>query len=334
MKIRLVAFVVFCLAAGSASALSLAALFLEQHAVALLGHCMSGFIGAGAAVMADGPRQGSRTYAWVLALGIPIIGGVFVALHVFAEQCSKPSGLAVELIREAGTGIVDDLVRHHAVPTQPDSMVSLADILRSNADEDLKRSAILALERMETPKSVAILREALGDSSPEIRIYASAAISHLEERLTDRVALLEERLRLSGKVGNLHREMAEACYDFVYFGLALEVRKTRWLERSLEHAYRAIDYGGGPKSWLIAGRGLLGLERYEEAEIMFNAFLDAAPDNRDALLWRAESKFHRGDFAGVDEDLNTLAQVGHGSGPSRPTITMWLNKLGLTGTRT
>ena len=295
---------------------------------ALASHVASGFCGAAAAMRLRRNVHGSGWYEYVIGLGMPGAGGMLVWLQAFGERTIKRGRVAREFTEyiDASLRLGGDLlpdVRQSFTPT-PDEVAPMTDILRSEANEDDKRNAIEALSRLETPDAVETLRSVLSSESTEVRFYAASALSRLEERLALRLKALEEDLAMGRQDRSMvELEMARTYHDYAYYRLVDETRREDCLERALVLANRAAEEGVDPEAWLMSGRALLALARYEEAEAMFTRYLDRVHDDVKGLVWRAEARFHMGHYRGVREDGRRARAVGRVPEVMREALEMW-----------
>lgn len=286
-----------------------ALLFLNegQWGAALAAHLASGCCGARTL------RLG--VFGWAMGLGIPALGGTGCALLAAAahwDNSAEGVGQAYTHYIDASERLGEDLLpQPAAVRPHPESVDSLADVLWSEAPREEKRLAVLALAQLETPQAVEVLRRALGLSDPEVRFYAASVLGRLEERLNLRLQSLEEAIA-SGRQADagLHLRVAQSCYDFVYYGLVEGAQRAEVLEKALHHARRGHKAGAGPAAWLLLGRVHLARQEWQRAEAIFSHYIDLVPADQQGFLWRAETRYCMGAFAGLAADCRRARELG------------------------
>jgi hypothetical protein len=74
----------------------------------------------------------------------------------------------------------------------------------------------------------------------------------------------------------------------------------------------------------MAGRALLALCRYDEADEMFTCYLHRVQDDVKGLLWRAEARFRAGKYRGVQEDCRRAHTAGRAPEVMREAVEIWL----------
>jgi tetratricopeptide (TPR) repeat protein len=248
-------------------------------------------------------------------LAIPACGPAMAWLHALG---GPPP------IREAAP--LHDLVTGHdrvqRTPPDPAALAPLEDVLCSDASDDLKRSAIENLARIETPEAVEVLVRARAHPSPEIRACAISALDHLEQRLAERIDALERAVRTDDDpVTHLH--LAQACFDCSYYHVATDQRRRGLLERAFTAAERACD-GGGAQALLLAGRILLELDRHTEADDRFQRYLAQHGEDVKGLLWHAEALFRLGRYREVRLACQRVRALGNVPARMEPAMWMWV----------
>ena len=307
----------FLVVAGST--VSMVRLFEGAYMWALAAHVAAGLCAGGLALWM---RRGRRGWPWseiAVALGTPCLGGPFVLMQLLGSRIGSCHDVVAQFKEyvSAEIRLGPSVSAGAAVSQSPDpgALYAVADILSSDAAEDVKRFAVEALGRLETPEAVDQLRDALTNPSVEARFYAASALARLEERLTSRLEALEREVESGHGNGAQELELAEACFDYAYYRVAMGDGRREYLERALDHAEKAIERDGDPAAELVAGRALLELGLCGEAEKRFSEYVERFPNSPKGLLWRAEARFRLGRYAGVREDC--AAAVKNGPAPRR-----------------
>lgn len=264
-------------------------------------------------------------FAVTLAALVPGLGPAAAWLHILASRrLSRGSVLEdyadyLDATSQVGQAMTE---RAQAEPI-PEQLAPLADVLQSDASDDFKRSAIENLARMETPEAITVLRRTLSHDSVEVRFYAAGALEHLERRLAGRLAALERQLATTGGDSVLFLNLAQACFDYSYYHVATDQRRHQVLERALTFARQAGEAGGDPQTWILAGRSLLELQRFPEAESCFRRYLDIHGEDVKGLLWHAEALFRQGRYQGVRATCTKARHLGQVPRPLEAAVWMW-----------
>ncbi len=312
-----------------AAGVAVAAACAGQWLLALAGHLLSGLLGARVAQQARGPLHGPPTFEYTLALAVPGLGGLMACLMALGARAARPGTAArdyqdyIDAAQRGGIAHWAGVARH-ALP-MPDDVEPLADVLASSAAAEDKRNAIKALARLETPAAVATLRAVLKRGAPEIRFYAASVLARLEERLAFRLQALQAEAAAAPDARRpaLDLDLARAYFDYVYFGLVSETHQRDYLEHAVRHARRAWQEGGHAAALLLAGRGLIQLGAFAEADDLFSQYLAQAGQDLKGYLWRAEARFLRGDFAGLRADCRQALRMGPVPERVAPALQMW-----------
>jgi hypothetical protein len=188
-----------------------------------------------------------------------------------------------------------------------------------SAPLELRMKALLALQNVPTRQSSGILREALADSTDDLRLLAYGMLDAREQHLTQRI---EQALQRHGDAGAdtdarylAARELAELYWEMVYqelvqgdmrdFALA-QVR--RFCAEALRHKVK--DTG----LWVISGRMRLLAGDYNGATGAFATAIRQGFPRVRALPYLAELAFLRRDY---DTARRIMAEL-RTDGRSRP----------------
>lgn len=305
----------FVLISIGSAAVGLWVLLANAVLLAVFLHCIAATAGLVAChgLQPVGRRNGLFDYA--ICFGLPFVGGVFCCFCLLDEKSTQSKGVLEDFAqyvnasdRLAGDWSPPDAVRYDP---HPESLESLLDIIRSGASVDDKRKAIESLAQIETPRAVEILRIALSNHSTEIRFYAASVLSQMEERLSQRLAALEQDVtRGRRKDSAVEFDLARSYFDYAYYGLVEGYRRERYIRKAIDLSRSTLRNGGRPDAWVLIGRALLYLGRYGEAEAAFDRFIEHEPNDVKGYLWRAESRFYQSDYAGLLEDCSMAEQCG------------------------
>ncbi len=317
--------VVVAIIAVAAGCGSLGALLQQEYPVALALHLLSAFC----SILAAGAPYFRNAYALLTALGVPCIGGVLVALHNHDCHIASRRNIARDYgdYIDASQRLGDYLQPEPEMKFRPDpdALESMADILRSSAPARDKRLAIEALAQMESPQSVQVLRSVLTASSIEVRFYAASVLANLEQRLSERLARLEQDIATGRRAGpDAVMSLAQSYFDYAYYGLAEGSRAVDFLNRALQRLDEIRDTGIRARVLLLEGRILLRLGRCREAEICFSRYLKISSAKQPGFLWRAEARMFRGDYRGVEADCRAARDAGEIPQRLAEAVDAWL----------
>lgn len=316
------------LLALATSAGSVGLLMVGQYRFAAIAHLFSAFFGARGSMRFVAFETGRGYFEYCFGLGLPCVGGAAVWLHAVLERLTCSGDVAkdyveyIDPVTRLGEAKLPD-VRRGPGPN-PEALEPLTGVLTSDAPVDEKRHAVARLARLETPQAVQALREALQSDSREVRFLAANAISTLEQRLSDR---LHARRRDGGKPGEIEPEealeIAQAYFDYAYYGLAGDVDKDSYMQHALDYVRSAWEGGHDPKALLLWGRVLLQRDECGQAVEMFTRYLTCEPNDVRGYLWRAEAHFQQGEYRAVRRDCTTARQLGDVPAVTSGAVDMW-----------
>jgi hypothetical protein len=289
---------------------------LQGHYIwAVLSHVAGALLGYSSTVRLRGGNSALSTWDRVAAFAVPCVGGACVWLQTVSERWGGKKNVMedfsayVDAHLRLGRDALPDVRR--ADRPRPQHVAPIIDVFQSAADGNDMRKAVENLSRTDSPSAMLTLREALLNESGEVRYYAAAALTMLEERLALRVKMLQEEMAKDPRTGaTATLDMARAFFDYAYYHVAEGIFRPHYLQETVTYARRARELGAGSAALLLEGRSLLCLGRFEEAENRFAQCLQKEPHDVKALLWRAEARFRLGRYPGVREDCETALRAG------------------------
>lgn len=320
-----------CALAGCAAALA------ENLPLLVLFHCLAAASGAQAGALADKRRIGRQFFPWIMALTVPLFGGIgaFFLLETMKRSSSHAilEGYTAYLqdINDAATYRESVPVRAQAM-TETSEMVSLADVLANPASEAEQRIAIEHLADMESKSAFEILRRVVATPGTAGYFFAMTAMTQMEDKMLTRLQELEDALRTDG-VREANVEMllkaAQAYIDFIYFQFAVGERRQEYLERAWTLLSLVLDDPEASASELGTALLLMGrvnLWQHDAASALrsFSQYIERRPDLPQGYLWRAEAWYLQGDFARVRQDCLTASQLKGLSQKMQELIDLWL----------
>lgn len=191
-------------------------------------------------------------------------------------------------------------------------VVSYMDVIAHGAVT--QRIAVVAtVARNFRPVFAPVLRAAVADTNPEVRVQAATAIAKLTDDFVHRVRSLEDAVARAPDDPALLRDLAKAYDDYAYTGIldaALEQNnRLRALQLWINYCEVAPDDGD---ALLAVGRLLMRLERYNIAAQWLERSFAEGRATRQAVLWYMEVLYALGRTDALrvlaSQTVNDLAQ--------------------------
>lgn len=125
-------------------------------------------------------------------------------------------------------------------------------------DRSLKEKAILALHDLKNPGLFSLVKESLGSSIDEVRLFAFSIVSKLEKEFNENLHRLKEKLKQDDlspeEKAQIHYEIAKQYYNFIYYHVVDEEFKGFMLQESIYHCQQALKIMEHPKVYMLLGR--------------------------------------------------------------------------------
>jgi tetratricopeptide (TPR) repeat protein len=192
----------------------------------------------------------------------------------------------------------------------------------SNKDTpiELRMKALLALQNMPARHASGILREALSDSSDDLRLLAYGMLDSREKQLTHRIQIALHTHQQAPSSAERYlpaRELAELYWELVYQNLVQGDMRSFSLEQVQKYATEALkekfkDAG----LWAISGRMWTLRGDYIRATGCFSTAIKQGYPVARAEPYLAELAFLRQDYASTRRIMKNL----HERGGSRPLL--------------
>lgn len=240
---------------------------------------------------ADGnPQIEARRHVFTLAAMIvaffPGIGLLGLAVAMSIKARSRRKGLVEVLSGEMhstyktlGIERVEDL---EDFLVKESSVEPIREILQGS-DAGLKRGAISFLGGMHSPLCVELLKESLSDANPEVRFYAHAAMTKIDDAFSQ--GIKEAEAALEENDAPCFTALGTACLRYANSGIVEEVMRAQFLEKARAAFKGAAELSPEDHSLQIR-LGYLHLEmgEYANAQKCFERVPEDAPGFVDAAL--------------------------------------------------
>lgn len=293
---------------------------LEQNFLWVLpAHCVAAITGAYAGSIADKRRLGKQFFPWVMALTVPLFGGV--AAYFLLETMKKPK--VGTLLEEYAVYLNDAAAYRDSVPVlereMPETaeLVSLADVLTNPSSEAEQRIAVEHLADMETQAAIEILRKVMASSNKEGFFFAMTAMTQMEDKMLTYLQELEASITLIGEEqveAEILLKTAVTYIDFMYYQFAVGERRAEYLQR-VETILQCVLSNAASNAnqlnevLILLGRVKLQVKDGEAAAKCFNRYIERNPERPLGYLWRAEAWYILGKYGRVREDCHKVKQM-------------------------
>lgn len=311
---------------------------LEQDVFRIFtAHGLAAITGGYAGALADKRRLGKQSFPWVMALTVPLVGGV--AAWFLLETMKKPK--TGTLLEEYAVYLNDAASYRDSVPVlerqMPETaeLVSLADVLTSPSSEAEQRIAVEHLADMETQAAIEILRKVMASSNKEGYFFAMTALTQMEDKMLTNLQELEDAIKVIGEdrvdVEVLLKTVV-AYIDFIYYKFAVGERRTEYLQRVETLLRRVLANAASTATELndaliLLGRVKLQMNDGEAAAKCFNRYIERNPERTLGYLWRAEAWYLLGKYERVRDDCRKVKQMGTVPPNMLEIMDLWLPEL-------
>jgi hypothetical protein len=253
----------------------------------------------------------------ILTLFLPPFGwAVAICLHAFFKPIPEMAEIKNE-DDEAGFEVesVDvplegpelsrqELVAHHL------DFVPLADILAGN-DLNLKRGAVEKLAQLATPEAIAMLLARRGDPVPEVRFYATSALTRIKKDMDEELDAAKRQIQSSHEEGRSRLMLAKSYYRQIRSGLIDAATVEAYAAECDHHLKKASEFGDVAVEALFL---LVETRRYRGAWDMAKGALETLTSfpGADAVAVakkRVEIAYESADYPSVVAGLKSLSEA-------------------------
>lgn len=195
-----------------------------------------------------------------------------------------------------------------------------------NIQTEAKLKAIATLEQDRTPKSIVLLKRALSSVDDEVRLFAFAAISKLENNINASIQKNLERLKETEdehQKAIIKVEIAFLYWNILYYHVVDEEMKTfilSQIEKYAEEARRVL--GDDPTILFLISIVKLKNGEYEEAERLMERLLELGFMEDKVVMYLAEIYYMREEFDRIKHLFNKFYYLYFDT-EINPVIEVW-----------
>ena len=190
--------------------------------------------------------------------------------------------------------IYQSIIRHEVPRGDYSPVVSYMDVMRDGPIE--QRIAVVAtVARNFRPVFAPVLKAAIADDNPEVRVQAATAVAKLTDDFLDRVQTLEAAVAAAPRDSKRLRNLAQAYDEYAYTGILDSAMEQNNRLRALQLWISYCEMEPDDRDAALAvGRLLMRLERYKLAAQWLERAFTEGRASRQAVLWYMEVLYELG----------------------------------------
>jgi hypothetical protein len=248
------------------------------------------------------PKTEARPYVFTLAAMIvaffPVAGLLGFATAMYIKSRSRKKGLVEVLSGEMHTtckklGI--ERVEDFEDFLMKESRVEPIREILKGSDAGLKRGAISFLGSMHSPLCVELLKESLSDANSEVRFYAHAAMTKIDDAFSQEIKAAEAALDENDC--SSFTALGIACIRYADSGLVEEVMRAQFLEKAVSAISHAAALSPDDSTLRVhLGSLYLEMGEYAKAQECFESVAEDLPGFVDASLGLCKIYYDLRDF--------------------------------------
>lgn len=279
----------------------------------------------------EDPWQPLFTYGYILTVFFPGFGALFFVLQcgLFLKGKTLRTGLYEDYEsyisrKQQDGGEVREVMNALRQIREEVSFEPLVDIL-TGTDVRMKQRAIKKLSQKISRESVKLLQEATRDASPEVRLYAAAALLEMEAGINAKIRRASEMTKQKGSP-QAYAELADLYSTYVKTGLSEETLAQYYLGLSAEAYEKSLDLDTNqPQVVADYARVLLALRRFDKAKRVMDRFVHLWPENGELVFLREEIYFNLGLYKDVGDLLKNAGRLAM-EGREKEIFDFWTEK--------
>jgi tetratricopeptide (TPR) repeat protein len=182
----------------------------------------------------------------------------------------------------------------------------MIDIIRGH-EAKAKAKAIFLLSRSVSAENVTLLKEALKDTNPEIRLYAASALLKIESGLNVKIQKARELTEQRGYYNDF-TELGDVYAAYARIGITDEALSSFYLELA-SAAYRsALDiFTEQPEVAARYAQCLISLKQYDKALGFIDHAARTWPSHAGIIFLRNETYFDLGQYKDIGKTFSQIA---------------------------
>lgn len=259
-----------------------------------------------------------------IQFAIPVLGpvgtvlGLLLALYLPRHKHAPPwRQVAIPELPYQPIDISSEVLYSHGGLTQ---------VLREANDPDKRLKAVMASKHINPRDHVRILREALKDSSDDVRLLAYGMLDGKEKLITERINKHQRELQ---KAEGRHRfrltmALAQDYWEMAYLGLAQGGVKQHFLNKALELLEPLVEHPADAMACRMMGRIHLEMREWNTAYGYFLRAMALGIEQKDILPYLAETVFRMGHYQKVQEYVERYVETGTTDPGFLPVKNYWL----------
>ena len=289
----------FVLGAGCEG--TLAFLFLRQQPLAAMGIChLLGvfFLGLSYSIYCSRAAAEKWTaskyfFAYLCAVLFPFLGLLAAFLYyrsirpkVFEEEEEEKVWSSDAVLNRMNAFLDEETLPHILRRVRSEiSFQPIIDIMKGR-EMKAKARAIRLLSRTISKENVNLLREALKDPIPEVRLYAAGALLKIESDLNRQIQKAREQSEQRGSEKDF-AVLAELYRNYAQIGITDEALAHYYLELAVVAYQHSLDlHTGQPEVTMGYADCLLALKQYDRARLLMDHAVQIWPQNKDIVFLR------------------------------------------------
>ncbi|HLD73569.1 MAG TPA: HEAT repeat domain-containing protein, partial [Bdellovibrionota bacterium] len=148
------------------------------------------------------------------------------------------------------------------------------DILKGR-DPELKKGALNKLSEIVDPTAVKIMRFALRDENPEVRLMASKSLSKIEETMNNDITTALERVNKSPHSAEIRNHVGALYYRYALLDLHDETTRRFHLQKALNEFLSSLQLERDqPTILLLLGKIFLRINNFQKAKDIFKRIIE------------------------------------------------------------
>ncbi len=269
------------------------------------------------------PRKMTVLLLWLLCTFVPVLGGLVVLFScLWAEWFpgKQPSDDVVHVPRPEFVAYLISRVSHGGGARLQ------ARVANTQVPASDRLSALVAIQRMPTRNTSALLRELLADPLEDVRLIAYGTLDQAENEIMQRIVQTSKKLETTGKENERHalnRLLAELYFELTYQNLVQGAVYKYTVEQADRYAQASLETDSNDAAlWVTRGRLALAAGKPDEAQTFLSRALELGFPRERLVPWLAEADFLHGDYDAIRALLASLGNAAY-SPVLSPVLRYW-----------